>query len=179
MKTIKVDDKTFALAYPEAEIQNSIQAVAERINKDFSDKNPLLIGVLNGAFMFAADLMKNLTIRCEITFVKLSSYEGTASSGKVKQTLGLDRDITDRTVIVVEDIVETGSTMQQMLQILEQKGAASVHICTLMQKPEKLQVPLNIEYVAMKIPNAFIIGYGFDIDQQCRNLRDIYSLVEK
>jgi hypoxanthine phosphoribosyltransferase len=179
MKTIKVDDKTFALSYSEAEIQKSIQAIAKRINSDFSDKNPLLVCVLNGAFMFAADLMKNLTIKCEITFVKLSSYEGTSSTGKVKETLGLDQDITGRTVIVVEDIVETGNTMRQMLSMFETKRTESVHICTLMQKPEKLKVPLNIEYVAMKIPNAFIIGYGFDIDQQCRNLRDIYTLVEK
>lgn len=179
MKTIKVEDKTFMLSYSEAEIQKNIQAVAGRINKDFSDKKPLLVCVLNGAFMFAADLMKNLTIDCEIAFVRFSSYVDTSSTGKVEELMGLDQDVAGRTLIVVDDIVETGYTMRKILEILKTKGAESMHICVLTQKPELLKVPLDIEYVAMKIPNAFIIGYGFDINQHCRNLRDIYSLVKE
>jgi hypoxanthine phosphoribosyltransferase len=178
MDTIKIKDKTFALAYSEAELQKNIKAVAERINQDFAGKNPLFLGVLNGSFMFAADLLRYVTIPCEISFVKLASYQGTTSTGKVKEVIGLNEDISGRTVIIVEDIVETGRTMQRMIETLGTRNPDSVHICTLMLKPEQLRVPLNIEYVAMKIPNAFIIGYGFDYDQQARNLRDIYSLVK-
>lgn len=179
MQTVKIKDKTFALSYPEAELQKNIRAVANRINEDFASKTPLLLGVLNGCFMFAADLMRNLNITCEISFVKLASYQGTTSTGKVKEVIGLNEDISGRDVIIIEDIVESGHTMQRMIETLGTRNPKSVHICTLMQKPEKLEIPLDIEYVAMKIPNAFIIGYGFDYDQQGRNLRDIYSLVEE
>jgi hypoxanthine phosphoribosyltransferase len=179
MQTVKIKDKTFALAYPEAELQKNIRAVANRLNEDFSGRNPLLLGVLNGCFMFAADLMRYMDITCEISFVKLASYQGTTSTGKVKEVIGLNEDISGRDVIIVEDIVESGHTMQRMIETLGTRNPKSVHICTLMQKPDKLEIPLNIEYVAMKIPNEFIIGYGFDYDQQGRNMRDIYSLVEE
>ena len=134
--------------------------------------------MLNGSFVFAADLMREITVPCEISFVKMSSYQGTSSTGKVKQLLGLNEDIKGRTVIIVEDIVESGLTLKTLLEILKEKEPADVQICTLLFKPDCLQVPLDIKYVAMEIPNDFILGYGLDYDQQGRNLRDIYTVVE-
>lgn len=179
MSTVKIKDKTFKTSIPEAEILKRVQAVADRINHDMADKNPLLLAVLNGSFIFAADLMRMITVPCEISFVKLASYQGTTSTGKVTEVLGINEDITGRTIIIVEDIVESGLTMKRMIETLGTRNPASVHICTLLLKPEKLKVPLDIEYVAMEIPNDFILGYGLDYDQQGRNLRDIYTLVEE
>lgn len=143
------------------------------------DKNPLFLAVLNGSFVFAADLMRLITIRCEISFVKLASYQGTMSTGKIKEVIGINEDISGRTVIILEDIVESGLTMKRMIDSLGTRNPESVHICTLLLKPEKLKVNLNIEYAAMEIPNDFIVGYGLDYNQQGRNLRDIYTLVEE
>ena len=141
-------------------------------------KNPLFLAVLNGSFIFAADLMRYLSIPCEISFVKLASYQGTTSVGKVKELIGINQNLKGRTVVIVEDIVDTGNTMKQMLATLDNYEPESLHICTLLVKPGKLQVPLNIEYPAIEIPNDFIVGYGLDYDQQGRNLRDIYTVVE-
>ena len=141
-------------------------------------KNPLLLAVLNGSFIFAADLMRMLTIPCEISFVKLASYQGTTSTGVIKEVFGINEDISGRTVIIVEDIVESGLTIKRMIETLGTRNPESIHICTLLLKPERLTVPLNIEYVAMEIPNDFIVGYGLDYNQQGRNLRDIYTVVE-
>ena len=143
------------------------------------DKNPLFLAVLNGSFVFAADLMRLITIPCEISFVKLASYQGTMSTGKIKEVIGINEDISGRTVIILEDIVESGLTMKRMIDSLGTRNPESVHICTLLLKPEKLKVNLNIEYAAMEIPNDFIVGYGLDYNQQGRNLRDIYTLVEE
>ena len=178
MSVVKIKDKTFKTSIPEAQILERVKAVAERINTDMADKNPLLLAMLNGSFGFAADLMREITVPCEISFVKMSSYQGTSSTGKVKQLLGLNEDIKGRTVIIVEDIVESGLTLKTLLEILKEKEPADVQICTLLFKPDCLQVPLDIKYVAMEIPNDFILGYGLDYDQQGRNLRDIYSVVE-
>ncbi len=144
-----------------------------------ADKNPLFLAVLNGSFMYASDLMKFINIPCEISFVKVASYAGTESSGKVTEVIGLNEDITGREIVIVEDIVDTGHTMERMLEILKKKNPANIHISTLLLKPGKLQVPLDIEYAAMEIPNDFIVGYGLDYDQQGRNLRDIYTLVQE
>lgn len=178
MSTVKIKDKEFRTFIPESEIQERVKAVAERINVEMAGKNPLFLAVLNGSFMFAADLMRYVTIPCEMSFVKLASYQGTVSSGTVKEVIGINEDLTGRTVIILEDIVDTGFTMKRMLETLGTRGPESLHICTLLLKPGKLQVPLNIEYVAMEIPNDFIVGYGLDYDQQGRNLRDIYTLVD-
>ena len=178
MSVIKIKDKTFKVSIPEAEILQKVKAVADRINTDMADKNPLLLAILNGSFVFAADLMRMINVPCEISFVKMSSYEGTASTGNVKQLIGLNDDIKGRTVIIVEDIIESGLTMQTLLEQLKKKEPESVHICTLLLKPECLKVPLDTEYVAIEIPNDFILGYGLDYDQQGRNLRDIYTVVE-
>lgn len=179
MDPIKIHDKKFRISYPEAEILKHVQAVADRINKDMKDKNPLFLAVLNGSFVFAADLMRLITIPCEISFVKLASYQGTMSTGKIKEVIGINEDISGRTVIILEDIVESGLTMKRMIDSLGTRNPESVHICTLLLKPEKLTVDLNIEYAAMEIPNDFIVGYGLDYNQQGRNLRDIYTLVEE
>ena len=178
MSTVTIKDKTFRTFIPEEEILKRVKAVADRINKDMADKNPLFIAVLNGSFMFAADLMRYVNIPCEISFVKLASYQGTTSTGKIKEVIGLNEDLAGRTVVIVEDIVDTGFTMKRMVETLGTRNPESIHIATLLLKPGKLQVPLNIEYVAMEIPNDFILGYGLDYDQQGRNLRDIYTLVE-
>ena len=178
MSIVTIKDKTFRTSIPEKEIKERIQAVADRLNHDMADKNPLFLAVLNGAFIFAADLMREITIPCEISFVKLASYQGTASTGKVTEVLGINEDLTDRHIIIVEDIVDTGLTRMRMVESLGTRHPASIHICTLLVKPEKLQVDLDIEYAAMEIPNDFIVGYGLDYDQQGRNLRDIYTLVE-
>ena len=178
MDTIKILDKTFKTFIPESEIQKRVAAVAEKINHDMAGKNPLLLAVLNGSFIFAADLIRYLTIPCEISFVKLASYQGTTSTGKIKEIIGINENLENRDVIIVEDIVDTGNTMKRMLETLGTRNPRSLHICTLLVKPGKLQVPLNIEYCAMESPNDFIVGYGLDYDQQGRNLRDIYTVVE-
>ena len=178
MSTVTIKDKTFRTSIPENEIKARVKAVADQINHDMAGKNPLLLAVLNGSFIFAADLMREITIPCEISFVKLASYQGTTSTGAVKEVLGINEDLTGRTVIIVEDIVESGLTMQRMIESLGTRNPLSVHICTLLLKPDRLKVPLDIEYVAFSIPNDFILGYGLDYDQQGRQLRDIYTLVE-
>ena len=178
MSIVKIKDKTFRTFIPEDQIAERVKAVAERINKDLADKNPLFLAVLNGSFIFAADLMRNITIPCEISFVKLASYQGTTSTGVIKEVIGLNEELAGRTVVILEDIVDTGFTIKRMIETLGTRGPESVHVCTLLLKPGKLQVPLNVEYVAMEIPNDLIVGYGLDYDQQGRNLRDIYTLVE-
>ena len=179
MSIVKIKDLTFKTFILESEIQQRVKAVAEKINKDLDGKNPLLLAVLNGSFVFAADLIRNITIPCEISFVKLASYQGTTSTGKIKEVIGLNEDLTGRTVVIVEDIVDTGFTMKRMIETLGTRHPASIHICSLLVKPDKLQVPLNIEYAAIEIPNDFIVGYGLDYDQQGRQLRDIYTIVDK
>ena len=177
MNTVRIKDKTFRVSIPEAEIRKRISVVADRLNKDMADKKPLFLAVLNGSFVFAADLMRMITIPCEISFVKLASYQGTTSTGKVTEVIDINEDLTGRHIVIVEDIVDTGLTMKRMVETLGTRNPASVHICTLLVKPEKLQVDLNIEYAAMEIPNDFIVGYGLDYDQEGRNLKDIYTVV--
>ena len=179
MRKVTIKDKTFRTFIPEADILGQVKAVAEQINTDLAGKEPLFLAVLNGSFVFAADLMRYITIPSEISFVKLASYQGIASTGVIKEVIGLNEDITNRHVVIVEDIVDTGATMRRMIETLGTRGPASIDICTLLLKPGKLSVPLDIKYVAMEIPNDFIVGYGLDYEQQGRNLRDIYTLVEE
>lgn len=177
MDTVKIKDKTFKVSMPETVIKERIKALAQQMSHDLEGKNPLFLAVLNGSFIFAADLMREMTIPCEISFVKLASYQGTTSTGMVQEVIGINEDLTDRTVVIVEDIVESGQTMQRMIEALGTRKPASVQICTLFFKPEKLQEDLKLDYVAFEIPNAFIVGYGLDYDQEGRGLKDIYSLV--
>lgn len=178
MSIVKIKDKTFKTFIPEKEILEHVKVVADRINEDMKDKNPLFLAVLNGSFIFAADLMRMITIPCQISFVKLASYQGTTSTGKITEVIGINEDLAGRNVIIVEDIVDTGLTMKRMVETLGTRRPESIHICTLLVKPEKLQVDLDIEYAAMSIPNDFIVGYGLDYDQEGRGLRDIYSIVK-
>ena len=178
MSTVKIIDKTFKTSFSEEQIRQRVKELGQQISKDMEGKNPLLLGVLNGSFIFAADLLREITIPCEISFVKLASYEGILSTGKVKEVMGLNEDISGRTVIIVEDIVDTGRTMRQMLDSLRVRHPGSIHICTLFLKPDKLEKPLDIDYAAFSIPNEFIVGYGLDYDQQGRGLKEIYTLVE-
>ena len=177
MTTIQIKDKKFSLSIPEAEILKAVREVGEAINRDLADKNPLFLCVLNGAFMFASDLMKTVTVPSEITFIKLSSYDGLYTTGSVKEIIGLNESVVGRTVVVVEDIVDTGLTMERILDSLQAKGANEIRIATFLQKPDALQRDITVDYVAMKIPNDFIVGYGLDYDGYGRNLKDIYTVV--
>lgn len=178
MDTIQIKDKRFRTFITENEILKQVARVADEINRDLADENPLFVSVLNGSFMFTSDLMKHLTMPCELSFVKLASYAGTSSTGKVKELVGLNNDITGRTVVIVEDIVDTGFTMERLIETLRQRNPKDIRIATLLVKPDKLQVKLDIHYVAMNIPNDFIVGYGLDYDGLGRNYRDIYTVVE-
>ncbi len=178
MDTIKIKGKEFAVSIPEEKILKEVERLAAQISRDLEGKNPLFLGILNGSFMFAADLFRRITIPAEISFVKLASYEGTASTGVIKEVIGLSESISGRTIVVVEDIVDTGCTMQKLLENLGTRSPESIHVCTLLLKPEKLKVDLSVEYVALEIPNDFIVGYGLDYDGYGRNLKDIYTVVE-
>lgn len=179
MESIQIKDKKFAISITEEQILKEVDRVAEEINRDLKDKNPLFLSVLNGSFMFTADLMKRITIPCEISFVKLASYQGISSTGKITEVIGVNEDISGRCVVIVEDIVDTGLTMQRLLETLGTRNPKEIHIASLLVKPEKLQVPLNIKYAAMNIPNDFIVGYGLDYDGLGRNYKDIYTIINE
>ncbi|HJD53626.1 MAG TPA: hypoxanthine phosphoribosyltransferase [Candidatus Avibacteroides avistercoris] len=176
MASVKIKDKVFNLSIPEETIIGQVKRVAAEINRDLADSNPIFLCVLNGAFMFAGDLMKHVNIPSEISFVKLSSYSGTESTGRVKQLIGLSDTLRGRTVVIVEDIVDTGLTMLRLLDLIREHEPKEVRICSLLVKPDKLKVDLHIDYVAMEIPNEFIVGYGLDYDGQGRNLPAIYTV---
>lgn len=176
---IKLHDRLFRVLIPEARIAEAVDAVAARINADYRErKNPIFLGVLNGSFMFLSDLMKRIDFNCEVSFVKLASYEGTASSGEVRDLIGLNGQIEGRDVIIVEDIVDTGRSIAHMVETLRRKNPASIRICTLFYKPEAYSRPIPIDYPAMNIGNEFIVGYGLDYDQLGRNLKDVYVVTE-
>ena len=168
MDTIQIKDKMFTVSIKEQDILKEVTRVANEINRDLAGKNPLFLSVLNGSFMFTS----------EISFVKLASYQGVSSTGVIKEVIGINEDLTDRTVVIVEDIVDTGLTMQRLLDTLGTRGPREIHIASLLVKPDKLKVDLNIEYVAMNIPNDFIVGYGLDYDGFGRNYPDIYTVVD-
>ncbi len=179
MNTIQIKDKHFALFLPEARILTEVERVAGEISRDLEGMNPLFLSVLNGAFVFSSDLLRRLTIPCEISFVKLASYAGTSSSGHVKELVGLDENIEGRTVVIVEDIVDTGLTLKHLVEKLQARKPKEIRIAVLLLKPGKLQADLNMHYVAMRIPNDFIVGYGLDYDGLGRNYRDIYTIIKK
>ena len=178
MSIIKINDRSFRVSLPESEIKERVRQVAQQMSKDLEGKNPLFLAVLNGAFIFAADLMREMTIPCEISFVKLASYQGTTSTGKVQEVIGINENLSGRTVVIVEDIVESGQTMKRMIESIGTRNPASVQICALFFKPEKLKVDLTLDYVAFRIPDDFIVGYGLDYDQLGRGLKDVYTIVE-
>lgn len=178
MGNIQVKDREFEVFLKEEDIQKEVKRVADEISRDYVDKEPLFLCVLNGSFMFAADLLKNVTVPCNVSFVKVASYQGTDTTGKVKELMGLQESVEGRHVIIVEDIVDTGYTMRDVLDSLKEKNAASVQVCALLCKPDKLKVDINLKYLAMNIPNGFIVGYGLDYDGFGRNSRDIYKIVK-
>ena len=180
MKKITLKDKVFRTLIPYEQISESIDKVAEKLNKDFENcsEPPILLCVLNGSIMFMGELMKRLDFDCQIVSTKLTSYEGTSTTGKVRQALGLTADITGKEVIIVEDIVDTGHTIVALKQILADAGAKESYICSLLLKPEAYKQDVKIDYVAMEIPNKFIVGFGLDYDELGRNYKDIYVLDE-
>ena len=177
-QTIQVKDKTFAVSIPESEIKQQIKRVAAEISRDYAGRQPVFLAVLNGSFIFAADLLREVDLPCEISFVKLASYQGTSSTGEIREVIGLNIDITGRPVIIVEDIVDTGLTMAHMLETLQSHNPASIDICTLLFKPTKLQVSLDVRYCCKEIPDDFVVGFGLDYDGFGRNTKDIYTIVE-
>ena len=180
MERITLYDKTFRTLIPYSKLMEAVDDVAEKINKDFEGCTdiPVLLCVLNGSIMFMGELMKRLRFNCQIVSTKLTSYEGTSTTGRVKQALGLTADIKGKRVIVVEDIVDTGNTIVELKDILAENGAAESKICTLLLKPEAYKKDIVLDYVAMEIPNEFIVGFGLDYDELGRNLKDIYVLDE-
>jgi hypoxanthine phosphoribosyltransferase len=175
---IQVLDKTFVPYINATQIAERVAALGAQIMADYKDKNPLIIGILNGSFMFASDLYKHIAISSEISFVKLASYKGTTSTGNVVNMIGLDKDLFERHVIIIEDIVDTGKTLSSFLPTLQHQHPASIEICTLLQKPEALQHPLDVKYIGFEIPNKFVVGYGLDYDGYGRNLPEIYQISE-
>ena len=176
---IKLHDKKFKIMIPAEKIDEAVTAVADRINADYAGcPTPLFVGVLNGSFMFMSDLIKKIDFNNELSFVKLSSYEGTSSTGEVKSLIGLNGSIEGRHVIVVEDIVDTGESIEHMMRDLQARRPASVEVCTLFFKPGSYRKQVPIKYRAMEIGNEFIVGYGLDYDQLGRSLKDIYVVTE-
>ncbi len=175
---IKLHDKTFRVLIPAEEIDKAVTRVAEQLNERYEGRTPIFLGVLSGSFLFLADLVRKVNFENQLAFVKISSYNGTESTGNVKQLIGVDFDIEGRDIIIVEDIVETGHSMNYLLDYLSKKNPASVSICTLFFKPEKFLYEYNIDYTALSIGNEFIVGYGLDYNQLGRNLKDIYVIDE-
>jgi len=175
---IQVLDKKFQPYIKAEEINKRIAKLAKQINEDYADRKPLFIAILNGSFMFASDLFKELNIEAEICFIKLASYKGTKSTGNVITSIGLDEPLKDRHVIIVEDIVDTGKTLSEFLPQLVNQQPASLKIAALLHKPEALVHPLTIDYLGFNVPNKFLLGYGLDYDGLGRNLKEIYQLVE-
>lgn len=179
MDTIKLKDLTFRPYISRDEIATAVKNVAARINEDLADKSPIFLCVLNGAFIFAADLFREITIPgAEIAFIRMKSYIGTQSTGEVQMVTGMTVDLTGRTVVVVEDIVDSGFTLKQLKEILQECNPAQIKVATLLFKPESLKCDVDIDYVALDIPPAFIVGYGLDYDEMGRNLKDIYTIVQ-
>jgi hypoxanthine phosphoribosyltransferase len=177
MPSIKVHDKTFETYLSEQTIQEKIREIANAINRDYAGKRPLFIAILNGSFMFAADLFKSLTIDAEICFIKLVSYKGMKSSGQVVTAIGLDDDLFGKDVIIIEDIVDTGKTLNEFLPKLQHQQPASLKIASLLHKAEATKYPMVIDYLGFSIPNKFVVGFGLDYDGLGRNLKEIYQLV--
>lgn len=175
---ITVHDKVFIPFIAAAALQEKIQALASQLNADYAGKKPLFIAILNGSFMFAADVFREISIEAEISFIRLTSYEGTESSGKIVTAFGLDKSLSGRHVIILEDIVDTGKTLSEFLPQIHQQSPASLAIATLLHKPEATRFPIPISYCCFSIPNKFVLGYGLDYDGLGRNLPGLYQLKE-
>ncbi|SRR5690554_745936 len=179
MKRIQLLDKEFGLSIPASDIKRATWQMAEKMNRDLRDKNPLMVCILNGSFMFSADLMKLIDFPCQISFVKFASYDGLGSTGKVKQLIGFNEDLNGRTIVLLEDIVDTGITIENSVAQLKVLGAKEVLIATLLHKPDAFKKEIKLDYVGLNIPDEFIVGYGLDYNGYGRNLPDIYSLIKE
>lgn len=178
MANIQILDKTFKPYIKEADILKKVEELGALLSDQYRDRNPLLISILNGSFMFTSDLMKLLTIPCEVSFVKLASYHGTQSTGQVNTIIGMEKDIKGRAVLIIEDIIDTGNTLAAFLPTLAAFEPASVEVISLISKPKALKHPIKIAQTCFEIPNDFIVGYGLDYDGYGRNLRDIFVISE-
>jgi hypoxanthine phosphoribosyltransferase len=178
MNEIKVLDREFSEYITEDEIQSRITAMAEKISEDLQGRDVLFFGILNGAFLFAADIFRQIKLNAQISFIKLASYEGTGSSGKIKELIGWNEDMTGKIVVVIEDIIDTGSTMERIIGELTLRKAVDVKICTLLFKPEAYTKDIPIDYIGFEIPNNFVVGYGLDYDGYGRNLKSIYKIIK-
>ena len=175
---MRIKDKSFEPFIDAEKIGEKVEQLAKAINEDYSDKTPLFLSILNGSFMFAADLMKKVTISSEISFIKVASYNSMVSSGHITELIGLSEPIFNRHIVVLEDIVDTGRTMKQIISSLEERGAKSIEIASLLVKPEALESKIDVKYLGFEIPNDFVVGYGLDYDGLGRNLASIYTLTE-
>jgi hypoxanthine phosphoribosyltransferase len=176
MQTVTLHDKTFELFIDENTIKAAIAALAVKINSAYEDKNPLFLGILNGSFLFAADLFRQINGNAEISFLKMASYQGTATTGKINELIGLNEDISNRHIIVIEDIVDTGITLEKIIADLQKRQPASIAIATLLFKPAAYQKSIPVDYVGIEVANDFLVGYGLDYDGLGRNLKEIYKL---
>lgn len=178
MQTIRVHDKDFIPYIPQPEIESAVKQLAHNLNKDYAGKCPLFLAILNGAFMFAAELFKHLSIPAEICFIKLASYKGTTSSGHVITSIGLDTEVKGKHIIVVEDILDTGKTLSQFLPQIKNQQPASLKIAAMLHKPEATEHEIHLDYNCFKIPNKFVVGFGLDYNGFGRNIPAIYQLKE-
>lgn len=177
MSVIQVKDKQFEPYLSAKEIDEAVTKVADKLNKDFKGEKVLFLAILNGSFMFASDLLKKIDLECEISFVKVASYSGTSSTGKVKKLIGLMQSLENRNVVIIEDIIDTGNTLDKLLPTLEAEEPKTLSLCTLLFKPEAFKADFEIQYIGKEIPNKFILGYGLDYDEMGRNLADIYQII--
>lgn len=178
MSSIKIFDKEFVPYLSEAEIQIKISELAEQLNKEYAGKKPLFLSILNGSFLFTADLFKQINIEAEVCFIKLASYKGVSSTGNVITAIGLDTNVSGRHVIILEDIIDTGKTLHHFLPQLTAQQPAEIKIAVLLNKTEALAFPVKVDYACFNIPNKFVVGYGLDYDGLGRNSKDIYQLKE-
>ena len=175
--TITIKDLEFIPYVTHSDILERIREIGIKINQDYEGKNPLFIAVLNGSFMFASDLMKQVDLKSELTFIKVNSYDGTESSGHIREMIGIGQSITDRHIVIIEDIVDTGHTINYLIDELSKKDPSSLEVVTLFSKPDSHETDLYVKYVGFEIPNKFIVGYGLDYDGYGRNYQDVYQLV--
>lgn len=178
MKTIQVDNKKFSLSITREKIQEAVRNVADKLTDDLKDKDPIFLGILNGSFMFASDLFQNIEFPAQITFLKVASYQGTSSSGNVKRLIGVNEDLSGKTVVILEDIIDSGRTIEHIVKQLKGYEPKEIKIATFLLKPEVYDKEIEIDYVGMEIPNDFIVGYGLDYNGYGRNLPEIYTVVE-
>ncbi len=177
-KTIIIQDKKFRKFISSSKIQKAIDRIAKRINKDFADQRPVFLSVLNGSFLFTADLLKKIKMDCEVSFIKVASYSGIQSTGKVNSLIGLNEDFKGRSVIILEDIIDSGNTIEKTITELKKHNPGQIKIATLFFKPDLYKKNIKLNYVGIEVPHNFLVGYGLDYNGYGRNLNDVYVLTQ-